>query len=110
MEMKRYSLKVSNDNADKVVDIIEREFSHKISSLVKRIDANIKGETNVNFSSDGETVDSILKATDGMYNRIECITDKYPELGVFRRTRSMRAMAKAQEERLMREIISVAEA
>lgn len=110
MEMKRYKLEVSNENADKVVEIIERDFSHKISNLRKRCMSVFHGETHVNFSSDDITVVDILKTIDGLYNRVVCITDKYPEMDVLYRTKSMSAMANAQDERLMNEIRSLVEA
>jgi hypothetical protein len=85
MEMKRYKLEVSNENADKVIESIEREFRHKISHLRKRIDAVIRGETYVNFSTDEDTIVGIVKASDGLYNQVVCLTDKYPELNAFRK-------------------------
>lgn len=110
MEMKRYKLAMSNENADKVVEIIERDFSHKISHLRKRTSSVFKGETHVNFSSDDIAIVDILKTIDGLYSRVVCISDKYPEWDVLCRTKSMSAMTNAQDERLMNEIRSLVEA
>jgi hypothetical protein len=64
----------------------------------------------VSFTTDKYTFANILGTIEGLYIKAECLTDKYPELEVFRKTKSMSAMADAQDERLMNEFKRLVEA